>query len=99
LGANDENKSTLEKRVVRELRILRLCRSPAIVTFYGAFVHDDDINIMMEFMDMGTLEGIYIRNGPICEKAVSVITKQLLEGLIYLYENHKIVHRGMFCID
>lgn len=56
---------------------------------------NEEISIMMEFMDLGTLESVYQRTGPIPEKCVATITTQLLQGLIYLYDNHKIVHRGI----
>ncbi|KAI8918061.1 kinase-like domain-containing protein [Entophlyctis helioformis] len=85
----------LEKMIMRELRILRLCRSPRVVTFYGAFLEEGDINIMMEFMDIGTLESVYRKVKPIPEQIVTQITLHILEGLIYLYDNHKIVHRDI----
>jgi mitogen-activated protein kinase kinase len=82
--------------VIRELKILRRCNSPFIVTFYGAFMNKTDLSIMMEFMDLGTMENIYLKNGPVLEKAVATISAQILQGLIYLYEHYKIVHRGIF---
>jgi serine/threonine protein kinase len=93
--ASDENQDKIEKQIMRELKILRMCRSPYIVTFYGAFMHNEDISIMMEYMDLGTLDSVYQKTGPIPEKCVAKITSQLLQGLIYLYEHHKIVHRGI----
>jgi len=95
ISRSDENQATTEKAILRELRILRLCRSPYIVAFYGAFLDDDAISIMMEFMDLGTLEGLYKKHGKIRESAVSIISYQLISGLNYLYENHKIVHRDI----
>ena len=47
-------------------------------------------------MDLGTMENIYLKNGPVLEKAVATISAQILQGLIYLYEHYKIVHRGIF---
>ncbi|KAH6566508.1 hypothetical protein BASA60_009440 [Batrachochytrium salamandrivorans] len=85
----------LEKQILRELRILRLCRSPRVVTFHGAFLHDGDISIMMEYMDLGTLERIYRKIGVLPEQIIGLVTLQILEGLIYLYDNHKIVHRDI----
>ncbi|OAJ42153.1 hypothetical protein BDEG_25650 [Batrachochytrium dendrobatidis JEL423] len=85
----------LEKQILRELRILRLCRSPRVVTFYGAFLDQGDINIMMEYMDMGTLERVYRKTGVLSEPIIAQVTLRILEGLIYLYENHKIVHRDI----
>ena len=95
--ASDENQDKIEKQIMRELKILRMCKSPYIVTFYGAFMHNDDISIMMEYMDLGTLDSVYQKTGPIPEKYVAKIASQLLQGLIYLYDNHKIVHRGSRC--
>ncbi|KAJ2992193.1 MAP kinase kinase (MEK) [Globomyces sp. JEL0801] len=95
LAATDENQDKIEKSILRELRIMRMCRHPYIVSFLGAFLGNDDISIMMEYMDLGTLETIYAKNGPIPEIPVAGITVQILQGLIYLYENHKIVHRDI----
>jgi serine/threonine protein kinase len=92
--AQDENQDKVEKQIMRELKIMRMCKSPYIVTFYGAFMHNDDISIMMEYMDLGTLESVYQKTGPVPERCVGKITSQLLQGLIYLYDHHKIVHRG-----
>lgn len=95
ISKSDENSATIEKQINRELRILRLCRSPFIVKFYGAFMTNDDISIMMEYMDYGTLESLYQKYGPIPVKYISVISSHLLQGLIYLYDNHKVVHRDI----
>ncbi|KAJ3314839.1 MAP kinase kinase (MEK) [Boothiomyces sp. JEL0838] len=95
LAPNDENQEKIEKQIIRELRILRVVQSPYIVSFYGAFLHGEEINIMLEFMDLGALDSIYNRAGPIPEIAVSTICFQILSGLTYLYENHKIVHRDI----
>lgn len=80
---------------MRELKILRLCRSTSVVSFFGAFLHDQDIYIMMEYMDLGSLETIYKATGPIPEPIVGVIGLRVLQGLKYLYLNHKIVHRDI----
>ena len=90
-----EEEKKANNRILRELRILRLCNSPNVVSFYGAFLHEQDIFIMMEFMDLGSLESIYKKYGPIPEAVVGKISLRILQGLIYLYQNHKIVHRDM----
>ncbi|KAL2913892.1 MAP kinase kinase (MEK) [Polyrhizophydium stewartii] len=96
MGVHDTaEQQKLEKQILRELRILRLCQSPRVVSFYGAFLHDGDINIMMEHMDLGTLERVYRKTGPIPERIVGQVAGCILEGLIYLYEHHKIVHRDI----
>ena len=48
----------------------------------------------MEYMDTGSLETLYKRGGPIPEVVVGKITISVLKGLIYLFETHRILHRG-----
>ena len=93
--ATDENMQQVEKQIMRELRIMRKVKCPYIVAFYGAFVHDGHLNIMMEYMDLGTLESVSKRTGPIPEQWIATMGYQLIKGMVYLFDTHKIVHRGM----
>lgn len=52
----------------------------------------------MEFMDKGSLDGIYKRIGPIDIEVVGRVAFSVLEGLTYLYDVHRIIHRGTFPI-
>jgi len=85
----------LRKQILRELQILYTCKSPYIVSFHGAFVADPNICICMEYMDKGSLDGIYKRHGPIDVDVVGKIALAVLEGLTYLYEVHHIIHRDI----
>jgi mitogen-activated protein kinase kinase len=58
----------MRKRIVRELQIMHGCRCDYIVTFYGAFLNDNnDVTMCMEYMDVGyvmcTHEGLLGRTG------------------------------------
>lgn len=90
----DANPS-LRKQILRELQILHDCNSRYIVSFYGAFMSDADISMCMEYMDVGSLDQIYKKNGPIPLEIVGKITIAVLEGLNYLYESHRIIHRDV----
>lgn len=49
-----EAKREMRKRIVRELQIMHGCHSEHIVTFYGAFLNDNnDVIMCMEYMDVG----------------------------------------------
>lgn len=72
------------------------CNSPYIISFYGAFISDPNICICMEFMDKGSLDGIYKKIGPIDIDVVGKVALGVLEGLTYLYDVHRIIHRGEF---
>jgi mitogen-activated protein kinase kinase len=70
------------------------CHSTYIVSFYGAFLADPVICICMEFMDKGSFDSIYKKIGPIDIEVVGKVALAVLEGLIYLYDVHRIIHRG-----
>lgn len=70
------------------------CHSEYIISFYGAFLSDPNICICMEFMDKGSLDGIYKRIGAIDIEVVAKVALAVLEGLTYLYDVHRIIHRG-----
>jgi len=48
----------------------------------------------MEYMDKGSFDSIYKKIGPIDIDIVGVVALSVLEGLTYLYNTHKIIHRG-----
>ena len=87
-------KPSVRKQILRELQIMHDCNSPYIISFYGAFISDPNICICMEFMDKGSLDGIYKQIGPIDIDVVGKVALAVLEGLTYLYDVHRIIHRG-----
>ncbi|KAG8886225.1 MAP kinase kinase (MEK) [Tulasnella sp. 331] len=88
-------KPAVRKQILRELQIMHHCHSQYIVSFHGAFVADPHICICMEYMDKGSWDGIYKKNGPINIEIVGKIAYAVLEGLTYLYDVHRIIHRDI----
>jgi mitogen-activated protein kinase kinase len=89
-----EAKNSVRKQILRELQILHKCNSPFIVSFYGAFLADRDISICMEFMNCGSLDQVYKKTGNVSEDVAGKIAVATLSGLAYLYDEHRIIHRG-----
>jgi mitogen-activated protein kinase kinase len=87
-------KPSVRKQILRELQIMHECHSTYIVSFYGAFLSDSVICICMEFMDKGSFDGIYKKIGAIDIEVVGKVALAVLEGLTYLYDVHRIIHRG-----
>ena len=87
-------KPSVRKQILRELQIMHDCHSEYIISFYGAFLSDPNICICMEFMDKGSLDGVYKRIGAIDIEVVAKVALAVLEGLTYLYDVHRIIHRG-----
>ncbi|PCH40125.1 kinase [Wolfiporia cocos MD-104 SS10] len=88
-------KPSVRKQILRELQIMHDCSSNYIISFYGAFISDPNICICMEFMDKGSLDGIYKKIGPIDIDVVGKVALAVLEGLTYLYDVHRIIHRDI----
>jgi len=84
----------VRKQILRELQIMHDCHCDYIISFYGAFLSDPNICMCIEFMDKGSLDGIYKRIGPIDIDVVGKVALAVLEGLTYLYDVHRIIHRG-----
>ncbi|KAF7373943.1 STE/STE7/MEK1 protein kinase [Mycena sanguinolenta] len=83
------------KKILLELQIMHDCDSPYIVSSYGAYLAEPNICICMEFMDKGSFDGIYKRIGAIDIKVVGKVAVAVLEGLRYLYDEHRIIHRDI----
>ncbi|KDR82960.1 hypothetical protein GALMADRAFT_151969 [Galerina marginata CBS 339.88] len=88
-------KPSVRKQILRELQIMHDCHSKYIISFWGAFLADPNICICMEFMDKGSLDGIYKKIGPIDIDVVGKVALAVLEGLTYLYDVHRIIHRDI----
>ncbi|KAL5482739.1 STE7 [Sanghuangporus weigelae] len=88
-------KPSVRKQILRELQIMHDCHSDYIISFFGAFLSDPNICICMEFMDKGSLDGIYKRIGAIDIEVVGRVALAVLEGLTYLYDVHRIIHRDI----
>lgn len=87
-------KSSVRKQIVRELEIMHECHSEYIISCFGSYLAEPNICICMEFMDKGSFDGIYKQIGAIDIEVVSKVALSVLEGLTYLYDVHRIIHRG-----
>ncbi|KAI5853185.1 kinase-like domain-containing protein [Morchella snyderi] len=88
-------KPSVRKQIVRELHIMYECHSPYIVSFYGSFLNEGDVVMCMEYMDCGSLDSIAKKVGPIRIDVLGKISEAVVEGLNYLYNVHRILHRDV----
>ncbi|KAF7728317.1 MAP kinase kinase (MEK) [Apophysomyces ossiformis] len=85
----------VRKQIMRELQFMHDCNSRHIVSFYGAFMNGGDISICMEYMDVGSLDQICKKHGPIPMDVLKKVAYAIVDGLIYLYDEHRIIHRDL----
>lgn len=90
-----EAKTEARRRILRELQIMHDCNNPYIVEFYGAYINDNDIHVCMEHMDCGSLDTILAKKGKLPLDVLGKITYNVVEGLTYLYDVHRIIHRDV----
>jgi serine/threonine protein kinase len=83
----------------REIMVLRDCRSPYIVSYFGSFVDPEGANmcIVMEFLAGGTLQDVvkeYDQHGGLDEPLMHGVLTSVLKGLAYLHDRN-IMHRDL----
>ena len=86
------------RQLVGEMRTL--CDSPrqrGLVSFLGAYYSPEtnQINIALEYVDGGSLESLVKRGGPVPVAVAGRIAGGVAEGLEYLHERRRLVHRDI----
>lgn len=95
-----ELKIVIQNQIIRELKILHECQSPYIYEFYGAFINNNNtIVICMEYCNCGSLDKVQSllpnSNKAFPDYILKKLSYSILNGLVYLYENYKIIHRDI----
>ncbi|CAI4222591.1 unnamed protein product [Auanema sp. JU1783] len=76
-----------------EVSIMRDYQHPNIVRMYSSHLVDDELWVVMEFMEGGSLTDI-ITQTRISEAQIATIALQVLEALDYLHSRH-VIHRDI----
>ncbi|KAF8606973.1 kinase-like protein [Ceratobasidium sp. AG-I] len=90
-----DQKARLVNKTARQLRILLECRSSHTTLCYGVFASSPQVQIYTEYMDKGSFAAIYKKHGPIDVRIVGKVALAVLRGLVYLYDEHKIIHHDV----
>ena len=98
LDVSEERK----KMMIKELRTLSKLKSEALVGFHGAFLEDDAVVVVMEYMNGGSLEqwGKKSKASTVSvsqtqwEAFIASIAYQVLTGLEYLH-SERVIHRDI----
>jgi serine/threonine protein kinase len=89
-----------QDEVRKEINVLKKCRHPNIVSYFGCAMKDSFLWIFMEFCEMGSvgrvLETFHARQQSFTEKQIAVILSQALQGLAHLHRDGiKVIHRDL----
>ena len=87
--------------LLQELKTLCFVDCPALVKLHGAFLDEDNVTTVLEYMDSGSLEGLFANlkrnremNNELSETVTAAIAFQTLEGLSCLHSD-RILHRDI----
>ncbi|RWS03453.1 mitogen-activated protein kinase kinase kinase kinase 3-like protein [Dinothrombium tinctorium] len=78
----------------QEILMMKDCRHPNIVAFFGSYLRRDKLWICMEYCGGGSLQDIYHVTGPLPEPHIAFVCREVLRGLAYLHSMGK-MHRDI----
>ncbi|KAJ1950728.1 Protein kinase of the Mitotic Exit Network [Linderina macrospora] len=79
---------------LKEIDMLKSLRHPNIVKYVGYEQSENELSIVLEYCEGGSLQHLLRKFGKLPENLVGVYVAQILEGLIYLHDN-AVVHRDI----
>ncbi|XP_007552530.1 PREDICTED: mitogen-activated protein kinase kinase kinase kinase 1 isoform X1 [Poecilia mexicana] len=80
--------------IQQEIVIVKSCKHPNIVAYYGSYIRANKLWICMEFCGGGSLQDIYHVTGSLSEPQIAYVCREMLQGLDYLHAQKKI-HRDI----
>ncbi|ERN16711.1 serine/threonine-protein kinase 24 isoform X1 [Amborella trichopoda] len=78
----------------KEISVLSQCRCPYITEYYGSYLHQTKLWILMEFMAGGSVADLIQTGPPLDEMSIACILRDLLHAIEYLHSEGKI-HRDI----
>lgn len=83
------------EEIEKEISILKKCKSPNIVSYFGSCHQGENLWILMDYCSLGSIRDMLdLSQKTLSEKQVAVVVQQALKGLHYLHSN-QIIHRDI----
>eukprot|EP01088_Endostelium_zonatum_P009974 TRINITY_DN2329_c0_g1_i2.p1 TRINITY_DN2329_c0_g1~~TRINITY_DN2329_c0_g1_i2.p1 ORF type:complete len:534 (-),score=111.22 TRINITY_DN2329_c0_g1_i2:70-1671(-) len=88
-----------DEMLKNEIDVLKQCRNPNIVSYYGCVGKEDKLYILMDYCKFGSVRdlidsGLADAAEPLNEAQIKWLTYNVLLGLVYLHGRH-IIHRDI----
>ena len=91
--ANENSKD--DENLKKEIIILRQCKCPYIVQYYGSYKKNNDLWLILEYCNAGSVSDlIKITSRTLNEIEIASVCHAVLKGLEYLHDTKKI-HRDI----
>lgn len=95
-AVSTEDQARFTKQLQMEIQVLSVLEHKNIVRCFGVSEQLSSVNIMMEYINGGSLRSVLDEFGPLEDPVMAWYTKQVLEGLSYLHSMN-IVHGDVKC--
>ncbi|XP_065862037.1 uncharacterized protein [Euphorbia lathyris] len=89
----EESEDEIED-IQKEISVLSQCRCPYITEYYGSYLNQTKLWIIMEFMAGGSVADLLQLGNPLDETSIACILRDLLHAIDYLHVEGKI-HRDI----
>ncbi|XP_054811268.1 uncharacterized protein LOC129312617 isoform X2 [Prosopis cineraria] len=89
----DESEDEIDD-IQTEIAVLSQCRCPYITEYYGSYLHETKLFIIMEYMAGGSVADLLQSGHPLDEVSIGCILRDLLHAVDYLHTEGKI-HRDI----
>ncbi|XP_017642658.1 uncharacterized protein LOC108483657 isoform X3 [Gossypium arboreum] len=89
----EESEDEIED-IQKEISVLSQCRCPYITEYYGSYLHQTKLWIIMEYMAGGSVADLLQSGHPLDEMSIACISRDLLHAIEYLHNEGKI-HRDI----
>jgi len=85
------------EEILNEIKIMKSCRSPYIISYFGSYIKENVLWIVMEYCGAGSVSDLMkITSRNLKEEQIGVIMKDALKGLQYLHSpNVRKIHRDI----
>ena len=88
----DLDKQPKKDLIINEILVMRASRHANIVNYIDSFLYKNELWVVMEYMEGGSLADVFIAN--FTEGQISAVSREIAKGLQYLHK-HGVIHRDI----